>query len=525
MVAGIGLFLLGIRILSVNINKAAGFAFQRFSCAITSGVRASVFWGMLSGFVTQSSRTLSVLFASLVRGGIMAPSESFVFLNWSNVGCLFILFAAVFPFRDASFVFMGLAGFMYSIGKPPKFIRVYSIMVAVGLALFGLSIVSEYAGSVVDFPEVRRLFEHANNSPLLALAAGFVLVIATQSYPAMVLIIISMSGGVLHWDTAMHIAMGVHLGSSANAYFVGFDFKGRARQCIFCVFYYYVVLAALFYAFWFVFDLLSPESLGAVMRRAFSSEGGAVAAAIVAANLAAAVVLTFFQGCYARFIARISPELGNEHSGRPKFIAVSSLDNPPLALDLASSEHMRLIRRLPGYLALLRYRNFEALAGEGLAFLSVRSRLHEYLDEIVKRADSAAVMERAVDLKQRDDSSVQIMETLMKFSEKLAKANLGRAAWDFVDRILGMSEDIVAAFEASIENPSKENLESFLGRNKDFEARVAEVQNDFLKDDGGLSLSERGVLLRISGIYERFAWLLYRYAVSVYESGRGFAAK
>ena len=516
MLAGIGLFLLGLRVLSMNINKLAGFAFQRFSASITSGVGVSIFWGLLAGFVTQSARTLSVLFASLARGGIMAPTASFVFLCWANLGCLFILFAIVFPFKTMAFLFMGLSGFLYSIGKPLKFARIYSIMIGVALALFGLSVISEYSNVIVDFPQMRELFEMANENPLCALIAGFLLVIMTQSFPAMTLIVISLSGSVLHWDTAMNLAIGVHLGSSINAYFVGFDFKGRARQCIFCVFYYYVTLAILTYAIWIAFDLVSPTPLSEIMPRIFESQAKAVAVGILSANLITAITLTLLRKQYAQLIEKFSPELKNEHSGRPKFIALTSLNNPPLALDLATSEHMRLMRRLPSFLTLLRYRNFVALAEEGIAFGSVRNRLHDYLDEIVKRADNTDLMERTISLKQRDDSSALIIATLMTLSEKLANTKFGNASWIIIDKVFELSEDILAHFEASIEYPTKENLEAFLNRNKDFEAQTAELQNDFVKNENSIPIYERGNLLRITGIYERFAWLLYRYAVAMH---------
>lgn len=519
VIAGIGLFLLGVRVLSVNVNRALGFSFQKFARSITGGVAASAFWGSLAGFLTQSSRTLSVLFASLVRGGILAPSETFTFLVWSNIGCLFILAAAVFPVRDAAFVFMGVSGLLYSIGKPRNFERAYLIMIGLSLTLYGLSVVSEYAGEAVGFPQAGRVFELANTSPAAAFIAGVVLVLATQSYPAMMLLAVSMTGGALHWDAAMNIAMGAHIGSSFNAYFLGFGFRGRARQCMLSVYYYYIVAAALFYAAWGVCAAVSPGSFGEFFTRAAPSPELAAVFGIVSANLAAVFVLSAFRSRYARFLARLSPELEGEHSGRAKYIDLSALENPTLALDLASREHMRLVSRFPRYMRLLRYGNFDELEGELDAFFSVRERLRAFLDEIVRRASSAGVMEGAIHLKNRDDTSELIAKCMRKLAGKAAHARLSPPGRANLSKVLDDCDAYLERFGALLSDQSLEGVEAFLARAPELDARGAEMQAAILADPS-CGVVEKGALLRIGGIAERFMWLLNRYAGVMLDTAR-----
>lgn len=522
--AGIGIFLLGLRVLSIAINKAAGFAFQRFSASITGSIKSSIFWGLLAGFITQSSRTLSVLFATLVRGGITSPAAAFPFLIWANLGCLFILFALVFPFKNFAFILMGVSGFLFSIGKPSRFKLSYSMLMGIGLTLFGLSLISEYSGQIVQFPSVRDFLEYALSNPFMAVFAGFILVILTQSYPAMTLIIISAAGDSISWSCAMHLSMGVHLGSSVNAFFVGFDFKGLARQCIYCVFYYYIFLALLFYLLWGAYALFASIPLEELIARRIPDVSSALAYAILLINLLSVILLTFFRKIYGAFIAKISPELKNEHSARPKFIALSSLANPALALDLALNEHMRLVRRFPNYMNLLKAKNFNAFNEEEAAFVSVRTRLHDFLDEIVKSSDTNDVMEKAVALKARDDASMQIVQTISSFGQKIANPFIEARGWEYIKKIFAVSEKIIEAFESSIEDPTAENLRDFLSLSKSFEQSSLELQAEFFKSYADMRIYEKALLLRITGIYERLVWLLYRYAVSMAESDRSYLA-
>ncbi len=71
VLAGLGLFFVGIKMVGRNLNTLASEQFRRRIRRASDNVGVSALFGAVTGFVTQSGRTTSFIMASFVQGGLL----------------------------------------------------------------------------------------------------------------------------------------------------------------------------------------------------------------------------------------------------------------------------------------------------------------------------------------------------------------------------------------------------------------------------------------------------------------------
>lgn len=470
---------------------------------------------MLLGFVSQSSRTLSLLFSNIVKVGVVKPNKLITLLVFSNLGVLFIMFAVIFPITTVTMIFTALAGFLYSINHIKKFESIFSLILSIALLLYGLSMISSNAKMFMEFPQIDSIIYLANSYSALGIVVGIFLVVLTQSYPAMILLIVTLSSTDLSWFASMNLLMGVHIGAAINTILIAVHIKGIARQVILYVVYYFISVVVLFYVIWFILEKILNLSIQTLLSDISNTPSDSTAESVIIINLIACIFISIFGKYYSKYMNFLSPEMDNEIHERPKYIDDSALYNPSMALDLARQEHERLVLRFQNYINLLILRNYEMLADEGLAFYSVQNRIHAYLDELIATNTDSNLMSDISRLKELDYTIVLIESAIMKIGEKLSHSHLSEQAWAFISKMLDEMNSLIKEFVVISRNGSAQDIDSFYEKTHNQNHITLNIQKSFLCDIDNLTHIERASLLQISNLFERFVWLLHRYSASL----------
>ncbi len=514
LLAGVGLFLTGIKMLSANVKNVVGRRFKSFTRVMTKNPLCGVLWGVSLGFVSQSSRTLAMLFSSIVSVGLIRPGQVLVFITFSNIGTLLIIGIAMSPMDYIALILTGAAGFAYSISKPRSFEGVYSAMLAAAVTLLGLVMITSAAKTFMTFPQIYEVLRAGNQMPLFAFLAGALLVVLTQSYPAMMLLAISMSTSGVGWATSMSFAMGAHLGSSFNAYLFALGFPGAARRVVLYVVYYYYVVVGVFYGGLLVANISGVSGyISGIWSAAGYSSQTATATAIVAANLAACAAIMLFSKQCRNIVAKLSPESQAERDERPEFIDLAGENDHSIDIELANKEQLRLVRRLPSMVADVRRRISEKIPLDELGASPVEDVLHNYINSMMNTNLDAVATEQILNLKERNYTLKLAEQTLLDLGRKLEQFHRGPSA-EF-ERLFDALKEVSSAFVEVCANPKLGDIVKFCAFCTEMGRQVEDFRRKFSAQSAGLPAEEEEAASKIANLFDRYVWLLNRYAGSL----------
>lgn len=218
--AGIGTFLLGMKLVSKNLQQVAGGKIEGLFNKISTSKLVSVGVGVGSAAVLQSSSATTVILVSLVNSGIITLLQATCIIMGANVGTTFTALVISFNYLPIGefFAFLTFIGVMLvMVDKNQRLNSVGWILGSVGLMFIGLDIIKISALALSKFPTFNWLFSSIN-SPFLLLAIGAVFTSIIQSSSALTGVVITFAHlGIMPISCAFYLIMGGNVGSCATA--------------------------------------------------------------------------------------------------------------------------------------------------------------------------------------------------------------------------------------------------------------------------------------------------------------------
>ena len=218
--SGIGTFLLGMKLISLNLQKVAGGKIERLFNKISSSKLMSVGVGVGSAAVLQSSSATTVILVSLVNSGIITLLQATCIIMGANVGTTFTALIISFnylPIGEA-FAFLTFIGVMLvMVDRGEKLKSSGWIIGSTGLMFIGLDIIKLSALALSEFSSFNNLFSSIN-SPFILLALGGIFTAIIQSSSALTGIVITFAHlGIIPVTGAFYLIMGGNVGSCMTA--------------------------------------------------------------------------------------------------------------------------------------------------------------------------------------------------------------------------------------------------------------------------------------------------------------------
>ncbi len=221
LLAGVGIFIVGMNFMSEALEKSAGNGMQRLLGKIVGNRFSGVGVGAGVTAIIQSSSATSVMVIGLVNAGVMTLMQATPVIMGANIGTTItgILVALKNDYFDMVMYFLGFAGVMMGFAKKEKIKLAGSLCSGLGLIFVGLSIMSspDAFGNAL----VKDLFKDifgVINFPLLLIFVGAIFTALLQSSSAATGVVITMVGtGVLSLDMALFIVLGANIGTCVTA--------------------------------------------------------------------------------------------------------------------------------------------------------------------------------------------------------------------------------------------------------------------------------------------------------------------
>ena len=219
LLAGVGVFIAGMNMLSQELEKSAGGGLKKLLGKITGNRFAGVGVGAGVTAIVQSSSATSVMVIGFVNAGVLTLAQATSVIMGANIGTTItgiIVSLKSLPIGEfaAALAFVGV---MMQFFKKDIVKQIGGILCGFGLIFVGLDIM----GTALDRQEIKdffiEMFKHIN-FPLLLILVGALFTGVIQSSSAATGIFITMVGtGALELDAALFLVLGSNIGTCVTA--------------------------------------------------------------------------------------------------------------------------------------------------------------------------------------------------------------------------------------------------------------------------------------------------------------------
>jgi phosphate:Na+ symporter len=351
LIGGLGLFLLGMTMMSDGLQNAAGDKMRTVLSQITNNRFFAVGIGTFVTMIVQSSSATTVMLVSFVHSKLMKFRQTIGVILGAGIGTTITVQLIAFKITDYSLLFIGIGFMINFLFNSTKIKSIGKSILGFGILFFGMQIMSESMYPLRSFsPFIESIIKLEN--PLIGILAGTIFTALIQSSAAFIgIMIILATQGLLSLEASIPLMFGANIGTAITAFLASIKTDKEAKQ-VALAHSLIKIIGVLLFLFWIpqfadLVRAISPKS--AWLDGDFNSLGATVPRQIANAHTIFNIVLTClilpFTNLFGRFIERILPvKFVEEIVLKTIYLDYGMVKNSSLALSLAKKETIRMGR-------------------------------------------------------------------------------------------------------------------------------------------------------------------------------------
>lgn len=331
LLAGVGVFVIGMNMMSDHLQKVAGPGMKKLIGKITNNRFAGVGIGAGVTALVQSSAATTVMAIGFVNAGAMTLAQATTVIMGANIGTtvtglLVSLESLNISLYASVLAFIGVM--MCFVKKNDRIHNIGGILAGLGLLFIGLSLV----GRAFENEEVLNAFKNLLeqiNFPLLYVLIGILLTALMQSSSAMIGLAIMMVGsGALTMEAGLFIIIGANVGTCFTSMLAIIGSSTNAKRTGFMHLTVKIIGAIIFTIL--VWTLQGP--IVELLKNTGFKVEFQIAIFHVVFNVVTTALLLPFVKYLVKFIEHVVPEKENELAHTLKFIDHRELRTPAIAV-------------------------------------------------------------------------------------------------------------------------------------------------------------------------------------------------
>lgn len=351
ILAGCGVFLLGFKLLSDNMEKLAGNGLKRLFNKTSDKKLVGVGLGAAATAVVQSSAITTVMVIGFVNTGIMSLKQAATIIMGANIGTtitaqIVALQAFNLNVFFMAFAFAGMAMNMFS--KKDK-VRLAGVALAgLGLVFVGLDVMSgAMEGERIHAALETVLSKATNPFFLLFIGVAFTALIQSSSAVTTIIIAMAMQGLIVGGggNAVLYVILGSNIGSCVTALISSIGTSVNARRASIIHLLFNVIGTVIF----MVVLLIFPQFQEKTFERWFSSPETQIAMFHTFFNVLCTLMFLPFTNVLVKLAMLIVPETKTEEKAEEtesgaKFVYMDKrfLNSPALAISQLKKETFRM---------------------------------------------------------------------------------------------------------------------------------------------------------------------------------------
>ncbi len=348
VLGGLGIFLLGMKMLSDGMQALAGSKLNSLICAVTDNRVLAIFVGIGVTSLIQSSTATTVMVIGFVNSGLMTLIQAIGVIFGANVGTTISMWILTLNLSKFGPMIIGGASLVYLFAKRDRTHFIGMAVLGLGMLFFGLQLMSEGFKPLRGMESVQAslaMFEATSTSGFVKSAIVGILVTALiQSSTAVLGIVMGLAiNGVIGFETSVAIIMGSNVGTTITAGLACIGASRNAVRAALAHTMFNVIGVAVVVVFHSQFIAFSERLIRVVSGNPTGDLNIRLAIACVHTgfNVTCTLLMLPFMGLFARAVTMMVPvkvEEAKSERYKPRFLDKRLLGRAPIALGQARKE-------------------------------------------------------------------------------------------------------------------------------------------------------------------------------------------
>ncbi|MBI4859962.1 MAG: hypothetical protein HY815_06825, partial [Candidatus Riflebacteria bacterium] len=151
ILAGLGLFFAGIKLLSSSMQQLASARLRQLINRTASRPIVSRFLGVMGGFLMQKPSGVIAILTSMQANGLINLRQAMPIVAWCNVGMALLAFFVVIPISTLVAYILGITGFLMMFCTNRKRVTTVTAVFGAALLFYGLEEMKRGTGDLRSF--------------------------------------------------------------------------------------------------------------------------------------------------------------------------------------------------------------------------------------------------------------------------------------------------------------------------------------------------------------------------------------
>ncbi len=332
LVGGLGLFLLGMDLLSTGMKSLAGRQMRTILERFTNTKGGGVMFGVLLTLLFQSSSAASVVMVGFVEAALLSFTNSLAVMLGTGIGTTLTAQLIAFKIGNYALLLVGVGFFMKAFSKR-RWSYMGQIILGLGTLFYGMELMSSGMSPLREVDSFVGWLQYLKH-PLVGILVGMVFTALIQSSAAFIGILMTVSaGGLLSISDALPLILGTNIGTTVTALLAAIPASYQGRRLAVANTFFRVAGVVLM-----VWVLTPWENLTIWISGANATHGRILANAHTLFNVAMALIFLPFTHLAGQLVIRIVPEPVKSSAYRLKHLTGEMLKTPGLALPFLQKE-------------------------------------------------------------------------------------------------------------------------------------------------------------------------------------------
>ena len=343
---GLGLFLLGIDMMSDGMKKSAGNKMRTILEKLTSNRFIGLFVGAFVTMVIQSSSATTVMLVSFVHAGLMRFIQALAVILGADIGTTVTAQLIAFKITDYALIMVAVGAAMYLFSKKDIYKHVGEVFLGFGMLFYGMHLMSQAMYPLRTHAAFIDLLLKLEN-PLLGILVGAIFTALIQSSSAFTgIIIVLASQGVLTLEAGIPLIFGANIGTCVTAGLASINASRGARR-VALAHVVFKIAGVLLFLFWIPYfaDLvrwISPTTDSTGVSKLAAETPRQIANAHTIFNVSLAFVFLPFINQFSKIVHKILPvreEIVDQGlTPRVFHLDEGMVETPAIAINLVMAE-------------------------------------------------------------------------------------------------------------------------------------------------------------------------------------------
>jgi phosphate:Na+ symporter len=349
LIGGLGLFFLGMKMMSESLRKVAGTRLKNTLDVLTKHPIIGLFIGTMVTMLVQSSSATTVMTVGFVNAGLLSLKQAISIILGANIGTTLtawlVSFFALFKITNYALPAIGFGFFLTMFGKKSTVRMWGNFILGFGLLFTGLGIIKDAFSPLQESEALRGFLLTFGTYPILGIFFGMFITVLLQSSSATIALLQIMAySGLISFQTCVPVILGDNIGTTVTAQLAAIGTNNAAKRTAMAhtllntvgVIYMFVPVYMGWYATFIEWLVPGPVTSGNIMLHIALSHSlfNVINSLVVFLPL-----INVLEKLSVQF-TRVKP---GEMKIGPMYLEKHLLNNPTLALEQARKEVDRMI--------------------------------------------------------------------------------------------------------------------------------------------------------------------------------------